>query len=797
MLGSIFGRAACLVVSLGLLVPLVRAASADDDKPPADKDQKAGLTRAQLEDVPQPFVPEHPRTVEDRQRIEAMQAFTAARALEDQRDWQGAIDMLKDALKKDPDSLAILRRLSRLCFATTKTDEAVGYSRKVIEADPNDDDTIHRLVRYYEHRNDPDSAETLLTHVIANPKLEKNSAAELQAEKDLGVLYTAKLGRIGRNERDFKTNLDKAADAFEHFINGLDTKAASQLPPGVLKRLLGDEAETYRSAGVILHEAKRYAIASKAFERGLVYDPANAQLTHLLAKSLLAEGKNDEALAVAERFRKQLPQLRESYDLLAQCLTALHRKDEVVPRLEALAKENPKNAAIKYALAAQYGEAGQSDKASALFKELRANTNAPQDFGALSAWLLKEKRTEELITLVGEAVSSRTRDGLEAVMPQLNAIVADPAYADQVFETGLKMIQATPPKLSMDSRKALDFIAGQLKKPEKMLPIHRLAVKQEPSALEYEMLADSLVAAKQYDEAVSVIEEILKKYPEKRDAKLLLHLGRLQAQVGKKDDAIKSYREAYKLEPNDQETAARVCIGLSGAGKDDEAVEIAKKLIQANPDNPALHQVYTHSLLQLGKSEEAIAHYKSLLERYPNDDELVKIAHAGLSAVYVNLEDYAKGEAELEVILDKYPEDPGVNNDLGYLYADQGKNLDKAEAMIRKAVAEEPDNHFYLDSLGWVLFKRGKTKEALPPLEKAASKASEESASTDSTIHDHLGDVYFRLHEYAKAKAAWEQALKLGKDAAMPDKRLPEIKKKLDSLKEIEPAPRASTGDNP
>ena len=38
------------------------------------------------------------------------------------------------------------------------------------------------------------------------------------------------------------------------------------------------------------------------------------------------------------------------------------------------------------------------------------------------------------------------------------------------------------------------------------------------------------------------------------------------------------------------------------------------------------------------------------------------------------------------------PNDPGVNNDLGYLYADQGKNLEKAEAMIRKAVQEEPDN---------------------------------------------------------------------------------------------------------
>ena len=75
--------------------------------------------------------------------------------------------------------------------------------------------------------------------------------------------------------------------------------------------------------------------------------------------------------------------------------------------------------------------------------------------------------------------------------------------------------------------------------------------------------------------------------------------------------------------------------------------------------------------------------------------------------VYVNLGDFSKGEAELETLLQRNPDEAGVNNDLGYLYADQGKNLEKAEAMIRKALREEPKNAAYLDSLGWVLFKRG------------------------------------------------------------------------------------------
>ena len=57
-----------------------------------------------------------------------------------------------------------------------------------------------------------------------------------------------------------------------------------------------------------------------------------------------------------------------------------------------------------------------------------------------------------------------------------------------------------------------------------------------------------------------------------------------------------------------------------------------------------------------------------------------------------NRGDYGKGEAQLELLLQRNPDEPGPNNDLGYLYAEQGKNLEKAESMIRKALQEDPDS---------------------------------------------------------------------------------------------------------
>ena len=79
----------------------------------------------------------------------------------------------------------------------------------------------------------------------------------------------------------------------------------------------------------------------------------------------------------------------------------------------------------------------------------------------------------------------------------------------------------------------------------------------------------------------------------------------------------------------------------------------------------------------------------------------------------------------------------GASNDLGYEWTDQGKNLSAAESLIRTAVAAEPDNQSFLDSLGWVLYKRGKFDEARKYLELAVGPA----AFPDPVVLDHLAHI--------------------------------------------------------
>ena len=113
---------------------------------------------------------------------------------------------------------------------------------------------------------------------------------------------------------------------------------------------------------------------------------------------------------------------------------------------------------------------------------------------------------------------------------------------------------------------------------------------------------------------------------------------------------------------------------------------------------------------------------------------------------------------------------------MGYLYADQGKNLEKAEAMIRIALKSEPNNMAYLDSMGWVLFKLKKYKQAQEYLEKAHKLPG----GGDSTILDHLADCYYKLNKKKQALELWKKALEEAQKAASPDTKLiDQIQKKV------------------
>jgi len=90
----------------------------------------------------------------------------------------------------------------------------------------------------------------------------------------------------------------------------------------------------------------------------------------------------------------------------------------------------------------------------------------------------------------------------------------------------------------------------------------------------------------------------------------------------------------------------------------------------------------------------------------------------------------------------------------GYMLGDLGIRLDEAEALVQRALKEEPFSGAYLDSLGWIYFKQGKLAASETTLRKAVERESH-----DATIHAHLGDLYAKMGRGDLAAAEWEKSL--------------------------------------
>ncbi|MGH8163990.1 MAG: tetratricopeptide repeat protein, partial [Rhodanobacteraceae bacterium] len=113
------------------------------------------------------------------------------------------------------------------------------------------------------------------------------------------------------------------------------------------------------------------------------------------------------------------------------------------------------------------------------------------------------------------------------------------------------------------------------------------------------------------------------------------------------------------------------------------------------------------------------------------------------------------------------PETAGeAYNYLGFMWADHNQHLEEAEDYIKKALATDPDNGAYLDSLGWVDYRRGNYEQALAELLNAAQALKED----DPTVFTHIGDTYEKLNQIPKALEYWQKALALDKS----DKKLAE-----------------------
>jgi Tfp pilus assembly protein PilF len=263
-----------------------------------------------------------------------------------------------------------------------------------------------------------------------------------------------------------------------------------------------------------------------------------------------------------------------------------------------------------------------------------------------------------------------------------------------------------------------------------------------------------------YCEDLGDIDRAIEEYRKalKTDAQSsLLHLNLASVYIKKNDilSAVVELKQSINLAPDAVEPHAILALVYTTQNKSDLATQeyalALKNAAKLEPENIEIYKNLGAVYLQQRKLKEAEGIFKLIVALAPLDVE----AHFYLGSIYYDLKDYAAAEKELKVAIKLKPDYHEALNFLGYFYLEQDRNIDKGGAMIKKALSFEPENGAYVDSLGWFYFKKGKSKEALSELERAASFLS------DPVIYDHLGDVFLKLGNRDNARLNWEKSLKL------------------------------------
>lgn len=722
----------------------LRVAQEAAPEKPVEKPKWEGFQLQELDEPLTPFVPKTPRTQAEIDSVDAAAWLAAGQLLENRSELDKAFEAYKKGVTKSPNSLMLVRKLMVLALALGKQDEGIKYAQRAVELNPTDVRALRMIGRVLAPE-DPAGAIRLFERAVKVPTLVHESPMYVTLMLDLGLLY---------RDTDHK---QEAAECLAVVFDALQNHEKYHLDADVRKELRSNPQVEYEKLGQVFLDAGKSDLALAAFQKAVESKRGSiGGHSYNLAQVYLQTKQADKALAELQKYfaAQRQSKGRAAYELLAAILNQMGKPETLISQLEELSSKDPRNSTLLFFLGAQYINAKRYDDAEQLFKKGLASDSDPEGYRGLIQIYRQQNKPQELTAVLAKLYAKqKTFDGFD---PEFQAIIENVALLNGMLEIGLTGIKAEMPTVELSTVFVLAKLAGKGHKIDEATQLYRYLISQRRSAelksQLYEELGELLIDAKQYTAASKMYEDASKDPDlEEEKANLLYQLSRCLEFDGKTQEALNVAVEAQKNYPNQQPLFRFQEAWIHyHATQYEKAIELYEKLI--SDFKPLKH-------LSL----------------------LVKQARFSLSNIHVQMGNIRKGEKILEDMYEVDPEDPGINNDLGYLYADQGKDLEKAESMIQKAVKAEPENSAYLDSLAWVLYKQGKYADALVKMEKSLEMSQAKQNASDATLWDHLGDIQERLKNVEKAVEAWKKALTSAKTDAKPDAKL--IGKLEDKLK--------------
>jgi tetratricopeptide (TPR) repeat protein len=391
--------------------------------------------------------------------------------------------------------------------------------------------------------------------------------------------------------------------------------------------------------------------------------------------------------------------------------------------------------------------------------------------------------------------------GVMRALARAHLANGEPALAE---ETMRRALEANPrdPNVRVD----LAELLTKLGKPEQAKPIIEELIKQQPNnyaALDVQLKVD--VANKDIAAAKTTADAMVSLQP--KQSLGYFYQASIAANEKRLDDAVSLYAKALELAPEAQEPLQGLTRTLVGANRAPEALKRLDAVIAAYPTNPFAANLKGELLLDLQRPADAEAAFKTAIDRNPklplpyrnlavaeyvskDTNAAVATLQAGigkveapelleteLASLYERLTKYDDAVQVYETALRRNPKSDVIANNLAMLivtYKKDPASLDRAKALSARFA--DSTNSAFLDTYGWVLYKRGEGAAAVAALQNSAAKTPD-----SPVLLYHLGMAQAMAGQAEAARDNLMRSLQSGKQFSGMD----EAKAELDKLAKL------------
>jgi len=450
---------------------------------------------------------------------------------------------------------------------------------------------------------------------------------------------------------------------------------------------------------------------------------------------------------------------------------------------------DPTNLAARQAISAAYIRSGSPEAALAHLEYILAqeNSDAGQGFMLIASLLSREQDLQGVLDVMAKLVDAHQEShaawqayahlALRAgVVEKADAAVKRSLHLEPDNISAI-MLQMRILQGRENKTEAVEYLARQVRAfPDKT--VLRLSYARQ------------LVDARDYDEAFTQYQVVIKQSP--GDVDVLFALGLLALQLDRQESAFDYLTQAK--ETGQRSDDARFYLGQLEELRENPAAALAhysyvvgggnliearvrQAMIEARLGNVEVARNYLHSLhvntptqrqrlfliegeilRNAERHQESMTLFNHALDEMPGDVQLL-YARA-MVAERLNQLDLA--EHDLKAIIAADESNADALNALGYTLADRTDRYQEAYGYVKRALELRPNDNAILDSMGWVLYRLGKYNEAIKMLRKSLE------IRLDPEVAGHLGEVLWVNGEREDAREIWRQALEIAPD----DKRL-------------------------